>query len=905
MTHVDKANAYIAAVLSGEIPASKWVRLACERQRDDLLKPPGGYRFDHDRAGRVCRFIEMLPHIKGEWAGQPLKLEPWQCFVLTTAFGWVGEDGRRRFKTVYIEVPRKNGKALALDTPIPTPSGWRTMAEIAPGDYVFGQDGRPVKVVAATDVMRDRQCYEVSFSTGETIVADAMHLWETDARSDRDRLKGRGGKTKGPKPSIKTTEQIYNTLKCRNENNHRIRISGPVQFTGQDLPIDPYVLGAWLGDGTSAAGSICIGDQDKEEISRILADCGHPVRHADGCTYRFGDGDSSHAARSNSLAAKLRALGVLNNKHVPYQYMTASVANRMALLQGLMDTDGTCSKAGQCTFTNTKKSLAVSVHMLANSLGIKATIREGVARLNGKIVSAKWDVSFFAYDDTPVFRLERKKARQKKRPQTESRSSHIVITGCVPVNSVPVKCIEVDSTDGLFLCGRTFITTHNSALSSGVALYMLAADGEGGAEVYSAATTRDQARIVWDDAKRMVERSEGLRGLGVGASAHAIHKLNTASTFKALSRDQGGNLDGLNVHCAIVDELHAHKTRDVWDVLETATGARRQPMLWAITTAGFNRAGVCFEVRTYLQKILSGSHDDPEFFGCVWGIDDTDKWDDPTVWQKANPNWGISVKPDDIARKARKAMEMAAATNNFLTKHLNVWVNADTAWMDMRKWSGCEDDLQTLDEFEGCPCWIGIDLASKIDIAEVSVVFERAGNLHVFNRHYLNEDAVEDGRNSQYQGWAGDGRLTVTPGNVTDYAYIEDDLVELVRRFNIRAIGYDPWQAVYLANRLTEKGLPMVEVRQTVQNMSEPMKYLQAMVYSGKLRHDGDPVLSWMVSNVVAHLDAKENIYPRKQSPENKIDGVVALIMALGRYINERNESEVDISDWISSPVIR
>jgi len=553
VTHVDKANAYIAAVLSGEIPACKWVRLACERQRDDLANPPGGYRFDNDRAGRVCRFVEMLPHIKGEWAGQPLKLEPWQCFVLTTAFGWVGEDGRRRFKTTYIEVPRKNGK---------------------------------------------------------------------------------------------------------------------------------------------------------------------------------------------------------------------------------------------------------------------------------------------------------------------------------------------------------------SALSSGVALYMLSADGEGGAEVYSAATTRDQARIVWDDAKRMVERSEGLRRIGVGASAHAIHKLNDASTFKALSRDQGGNLDGLNVHCAIVDELHAHKTRDVWDVLETATGARRQPMLWAITTAGFNRAGVCFEVRTYLQKILSGAHTDPEFFGAIWSIDDTDRWDDPTVWQKANPNWGVSVKPDDIARKARKAMEMAAATNNFLTKHLNVWVNADTAWMDMRKWQGCEDDMQTLDEFEGCHCWIGIDLASKIDIAEVSIVFERAGNLHVFNRHYLNEDATEDGRNSQYQGWASDGRLIVTPGNVTDYAYIEDDLCELARRFSVRAIGYDPWQAVYLANRLTERGLPMVEVRQTVQNLSEPMKYLQAMVYSGKLRHDGDPVLSWMVSNVVAHLDAKENIYPRKQSPENKIDGVVALIMALGRYINERNDGEADISDWITSPVI-
>ena len=552
-TYVQTANEYIEQVLSGEIQACRWVRLACQRQRDDLASPPAWYHFDDDRAARVCRFIERLPHIKGEWAGQPLTLQPWQVFILTTAFGWVDAAGHRRFKTVYIEVPRKNGK---------------------------------------------------------------------------------------------------------------------------------------------------------------------------------------------------------------------------------------------------------------------------------------------------------------------------------------------------------------SALSSGVALYMLAADGEGGAEVYSAATTRDQARIVWDDAKRMVERSEGLRGIGVAASAHAVHVLRTASTFKALSRDQGGNLDGLNVHCAVVDELHAHKTRDVWDVLETATGARRQPMLWAITTAGFNRSGVCFEVRTYVQKILTGAAQDAEFFGCIWTIDDDDVWHDPASWQKANPNWGVSVKPEDIARKARKALEMSAATNNFLTKHLNVWVNADTAWMDMIKWRACEDDMLTLDEFEGCPAWIGIDLASKIDLAAVSIVCERAGILYTFGRHYLNEDAAEDGRNSQYSGWASDGLLTVTPGNVTDYGQIEEDICELVRRFNVRAVGYDPWQATYIASRLADRGVPMVEVRQTVQNLSEPMKYLQAMVYSGKLRHNGDPVMTWMVSNVVAHLDAKENIYPRKMQPDNKIDGVVALIIALGRHLNEKQDGP-DIGDWLANPVYR
>ena len=428
-----------------------------------------------------------------------------------------------------------------------------------------------------------------------------------------------------------------------------------------------------------------------------------------------------------------------------------------------------------------------------------------------------------------------------------------------------------------------------STLSSGIGLYMLVADGEPGAEVYSAATTRDQARIVFSDAQRMVDQCAGLRNrFGVKKFAHAISIDGNGSTFKALSRDQGGNLDGLNVHCAIIDELHAHKTRDVYDVIETATGARQQPLLWLITTSGFNRAGICYEQRAYSLKLLDQVISDEEYFSIVYTIDEGDDWTRPETWQKANPNWGISVNPEDIARKARKAMEMAAAQNNFLTKHLNCWVNADTAWMDMLAWERCADTRLSIDDFEGCRCWVGLDLASKTDIAALLILFERGGEYAVFGRYYLPEDAAEDGRNSQYGGWAIEGRLTTTPGNVTDYAYIEDELRELASRFDIAEVAYDPWQAQYLANRLQQDGMPIVEYRQTVQNMSEPMKELEALVLKRELKHDGCPVLSWMISNVVAHLDAKENIYPRKEFPENKIDGVVALIMALGRAIAEQ-----------------
>lgn len=433
-----------------------------------------------------------------------------------------------------------------------------------------------------------------------------------------------------------------------------------------------------------------------------------------------------------------------------------------------------------------------------------------------------------------------------------------------------------------------------STLSSAIGLYMLAADGEGGAEVYSAATTRDQARIVFKDAQIMARNAPELcKALGVEVIAHNIHVMRTSSKFEALSAE-GSSLDGLNIHFAAIDELHAHKRRDVYDVIETAMGKRDQSLLWVITTAGSNRAGICYEVRTYLTKVLDGQADDDSVFGIIYTIDDGDDWTLESTWEKANPNWGISVMPDIIGQLARKAMQMPSAQNNFLTKHLNVWVNADTAWMDMRAWDACANRAMTLEDFEGEPCYVGIDLASKIDIAAVAILFVKDEKYHLFGRYYLPEETALEATNSQYAGWEIEGRLILTPGNVIDFAYIEQDLKELASRFEVREVPYDPFQATQFATRMMAEGFPMVEMRPTVLNFSEPMKQLEALVRSGKLVHDGDPVMGWMVSNVVCHLDAKDNIYPRKERPENKIDGVIASIMTIGRaMVNGGNGASV------------
>lgn len=446
-----------------------------------------------------------------------------------------------------------------------------------------------------------------------------------------------------------------------------------------------------------------------------------------------------------------------------------------------------------------------------------------------------------------------------------------------------------------------------STMTAPVGLFMLAADGEPGAEVYSAATVRDQAKIVWGDARQMVLRTPMLRSaLDVQTSVHSIYVPSSNSTFKPLSRDQQGNLDGLNVHCALVDELHGHKDRGVWDVLETGTGSRSQPLLWAITTAGSNRAGICYEQRTYASKILHGRHKDETYFGVIYTIDKDDDPLDPASWAKANPNLGISVSEEDLARKAVKARQMAAAMNTFLTKHLNVWVNADAPWMNMTAWDACADPSLSIEDFVGEDVILACDLATKTDIAAKTKLFKRViddvTHYYAFGDYYVPEETLEDEANAHYAGWEREGHILATPGNVIDFATIENSVREDCVNYHVIEALFDPWQAAHMIQNLEADGLNAAEYRQTVPNMSLPMKELEALVLAGRFHHDGNPALAWMISNVVCHTDAKDNIYPRKEQPKNKIDGAVSLIMALGGAIM-CDDDDGDFSDFLAGPV--
>lgn len=428
-----------------------------------------------------------------------------------------------------------------------------------------------------------------------------------------------------------------------------------------------------------------------------------------------------------------------------------------------------------------------------------------------------------------------------------------------------------------------------TTLAAGIGLYLLMADGEGGAEVYSAATKRDQAKICWGEASRMVKSSRALQREGAVAFTSNIHVVETNSKFEPLGAD-ADTMDGLNVHGALVDELHAHKTGDLWDILETATGARRQALMFAISTAGSNRQTICFQQHEYTQKVLEGVIEDDSWFGMIYTIDEDDEWDDESVWIKANPNLGVCKKLDDLRRLAKRAKEIPSRLTAFLRLHLSLWIQGATKWIPRMHWDACAMAVEG-DGLRGRTAYGGLDLSSTSDVTALVWVFppQADGDLYqVLCRFWIPEEAmVERSRHDRvpYDVWVRQGYMMATPGNVIDYdfilAQVEDDLAA----YDITELAFDRWGASRIQTQLMELGDEdfLVQFGQGFASMSPPMKELEKLILGHKLAHGGNPVLNWMADNLVVREDPAGNLKPDKEKSIEKIDGMVALVMALDR----------------------
>lgn len=430
---------------------------------------------------------------------------------------------------------------------------------------------------------------------------------------------------------------------------------------------------------------------------------------------------------------------------------------------------------------------------------------------------------------------------------------------------------------------------------AGVGLYLTSFDGEQGAEVYTAATKMDQAKIMHAEAIAMVKRSKSLDEL-FDVRANNINVPELRAKYEPLGRD-AHRLDGLNVYAALVDELHAHPDGDLYHVLETATGARRQPLMFVITTAGDDTASFCYSIREHAAAVLRGSLQDETLFAYIAALDEADDWADERVWAKANPNLGISVKLDSIREQVDTARANPSKQNAVRRYRLNQWVNATTAYVSMDRWAACAGDHapQAIEQRnEGGLCYGAFDLASVNDVAAWAGLFPHEDEPWetIFRFWIPAEDLIERVHRTKvpYDVWIRDGWLRTTEGPTIDQSQIEEEMIALGDRFQMPEIAYDPWNAGKLVSDLEEDGFRMVKVPGSYSFMSEPTKDLGRRILAGSIRHGGHPVATWMAGNleVREYEGAIRPVKPKHKMSHKKIDGMVALIMALDRAT--RNE---------------
>lgn len=452
--------------------------------------------------------------------------------------------------------------------------------------------------------------------------------------------------------------------------------------------------------------------------------------------------------------------------------------------------------------------------------------------------------------------------------------------------------VDRDTCRRRFRIADLFVPRKNakSTLAAGIGLYLLCADWEFGAEIYSGATSEDQAREVFEPARLMVERTPELRArFGVASRASNISVQETNSKFEPIIGKPG---DGASPSCAIVDEYHEHASEDLYDTMRTGMGARSQPLMLVITTAGDDISGPCFAHQQQLQEILEGIIEDETRFGLIFTIDvdDDGKLEDWTTEEaviKANPNFGVSIDAEFLLTQLRDSIRDPRKQATYQTKHLNMWVASASPWLSMQIWKAAADKTLKIEDFAGESCWDGVDLANTTDIASRCKCFKRrlddGEHYYFFWKHYLPQAVIEEPENRHYQGWYKAGWIVQTDGSMIDQDLIEKHILEDIEKYPQKEIAFDPWGAPGIIGALQDNGFEVLTIPLQARHLSAPMKWIDGLLRSGRAHHNGDPVASWGVNNVEVKPDQNDNWFPRKQNRSKKTDPAIAMILAVAR----------------------
>lgn len=670
-----KYTQYADDILSGKIPSCKYVKMACERylswfEKDDRY-------FDTEAVEKVITFISKLKHFTGKYNNQPFLLEPWQKFIIYNLFGWKKKkDNLRLIRNFYLELGRKNGKALDISTKIPTPNGYTTMGDLKVGDEVFDKDGNITKVTFVTPIKYNHKCYEVAFSDGEKIIADEEHNWLVDRW---------------------------------HKNNFHVETTKEIIDKGYDVVTVPLVK----GKGT-------------KEIVAIRA-----------------------------------------------------------------------------------------------------------------------------------------------------------------VKSVPVRCITVDSPSHTYLCGEKMTVTHNTSLVAAIFLYLLICDGEANPSLILSANSFRQSQIMYSMCSNYLRSIDQKGKYFRRYRDRILFPKNDGKIQTVASEPQ--KLDGENCSAFACDELHEAVDSKMWDVLATSCGSRDQSLGVAVTTAGFNKNGYCYQFRKSNIEVLEGKKTDDTLFCLIYTLDDEDDWCDESNWIKANPNLNVSVKEEFIEQQVNQAQNNPTQEVSVRTKLLNQWLDSSSSWIPMSFVDKSFAKVE-LEEFRDEYCYVGVDLGSVSDLTAVSVMIPKDDKIYVKNWAFVPEAAMDGTPNSmRYRQFRNQGDLIVTDGNVCDYDRIIKLLEDIQEVCPIRKIAYDQWNATQWAIEMTEKGFPLLPFSQSISSMNRPIKELQRLFLQGKIILDNNQVTRFCLGNCVAVIDNHENVALGKESYEQKIDVAVAMADAVGAYLSENH----------------
>ena len=868
----------------------------------------------------------------GDMPGTPTMGEmcrPWIFDFVCTLFGsYDVENGRRLITEYLLHVSKKNFKALALDTIIPTPSGWSEIKDIKVGDYVFGVDGRPCQVIGQSDIFEENLCYEIEFSNGEKVVADAGHQWNTYSLVD--------GKTK-----TRNTKEIADSL-FRNDGarNHSMPMPLPLDLPDIILPIAPYTLGAWLGDGNNRSAGIT--GMDEEVLDGIKND-GYNVGKkkfysgskawycsigsADNTKCKRGhagkirnkrclecERQTDHFRRNGtvtdpytniSLTEKLSNEGFIYNKHIPEVYFRASKDQRLSLLQGLLDTDGTINKSGKViNFVNINERLSRDVGRLLSTLGIKYSVKPWEMSCSGvKVDGYAWTIQFNVFrDELEVFRIQRKLDRMRVKPSKRSRSRTVQVVNAKIINSVPVRCISVDSKDSQFLFGRTMLPTHNSGLSAGIMMTALIRNWRPSGEFYIIAPTIEVASNSFGPARDMVRYDEELSDLFQVQEHLRLIKHRTNHSYLKVIAAESETVSGKKGIITLVDELHAFgKKINAENMLTEATGglASRPEgcTIYTTTQSDSPPAGIFLKKLLYGRGVRDGRIKDNKFLPVLYEFPEhmikANEHKDQKYFYVTNPNLGASVDEEFLVSKIQRAGEDGEESMiGVLAKHLNVEIGINLRsdrWAGADYWQENADksiNLQyILNECEVID--IGIDGGGLDDLLGLAVVgrHEQSKKWIVWIKSWAHPSVLIQRKQeaARFKDFARHGDLIIVDRIGDDVVQVAEICKLVYDSGKLDMIGVDPHGLGGILEALQDYEIPEEKIIGISQGwkLQGAIKTAERHLAEGKMHHAEQPLMTWCCGN--ARVTPKENavMITKQASGSGKIDPLMALFNAV------------------------